>query len=698
MTDPRAGAPPALPHPTSTQFLLLLLMVSAASLFTGTWWGVLTRDGWTARREACLRRAAGTARAVGTAAGDLGTTTRCLDDLLLRESAVSLLGPVVVLALAALAVLVTTGWRLRRWHRRPLPVPARTTAALKSCLAEAGHAPAVPPRAVVERRGGLGGVREEARAYGLFARQYVVLANHTPLSWETSPDEDHDRVAMATLRHEVAHLRAGDVGRGRFAFHVLWLFPCVVVLPLAVAAIGRPANLALSLGWRLAAVTAVVLLAFAAFVRTREYEADHTADTAPADPGGMAFAVRRSVALEVVRRRLPGVPRPAALLRLHPDGRSRLRVLEEPGRPHRLLLTSCLIAGIAVGAAFQEIALLLEAATAGDAFLAHWLTGLLTGTAVAAVVSVSVWRDGHGTGDALRSGALLGLALVVGSQLSPRAAGAWERLFPTALVRGDHYALLGARPVAVLPLVTVAVLGGAVFVAWSRALAPVRLRTAPGPRVLIVLAGLVLSVPLAVWFQLQRLVATSYVPPRAVGRLLLTPVVYGGLCAGGVLALVVLWTAWRRPWRSTALAGACTCVCAAALLPIGAVTVGTVIDRRVPPDPPLTRPTDDTGRARDLPDDLPEGELPVLPSATGPGRHPAVEPALACFVLLAAPTADLRTRDGLREVLEQMRVTRDANLRAVVLRVLEGLESDPGFDTGAAVREVHAACKVVLAR
>ncbi|QFR01193.1 M48 family metalloprotease [Streptomyces phaeolivaceus] len=688
MTEPRAGASPALPHPTSTQFLLLLLMVSAASLFAGTWWGVLTRDGWTARRENCLRRAAETAGATG----DLSATTRCLDDLLSRESAVSLLGPAAVLALTALAVLVTTFWRLLRWHRHPLPVPARTVAALKTCLAEAGHAPALPPKPVIERSGGLCRLRAEAQAYGLFGRQYVIVANHKPLSEPRSVGPEHDRGGMATLRHEVAHLRTGDVGRGRFAFHALWLFPTVVVLPLAVAAIGRPADLALSLGWRLAAVTAVVLLAFAAFVRIREYEADRAADTAPADPGGMAFAVEQSLNAgrndrsARSRARLPGV------LRLHPHDRSRLQALKEPGGPRRLLLTSCLIAGTAVGTAFQEIALLFEAGTAGDTFLSYWLTGLLTGTAVAAVVSVSVWRDGHGTRDTLLPGALLGLALVAGSQLSPRAAGAWERLFPTALVRGDNYALLGARPVAVLPLVAVAVVGGTVFVSWSRALAPVRFRSAPRPWVAIALGGLVLSVPLAVWFQLQRLVATSYVSPRAVARLLLTPVVYGGLCAGGVVALVVLWTARRRSWRSAAVAGAC--VCATALLPLTAVAVGTVVDRRASPDPPLIRPTDDPDR----PDDFPEGDLPVLPSATSADRNPAVEPALACFVFVNASTERLHSRDGLREVLEQMRVTRDARLRAVVLRVLGDLEGDTGFDTGAAVREVHSACKVVLAR
>ncbi|MCL6732217.1 M48 family metalloprotease [Streptomyces neyagawaensis] len=714
MTRPRAGVPSALPHPTSTQFLLLLLMVSAASLFAGTWWGVLTRDGWTAPREECVRRAA-------TTGAEPGTVTRCLNHVLLGESAVSLLGPLLVLALTGLAVLLTTFWRLRRWRRHPLPVPERTATALTGCLAEAGCAFARPPVPVVERRSTFGGAREEVRAYGLFGRRYVVVAHYTPLA-DASPraDESEGRVALAGLRHEVAHLRAGDVGRGRFAFHALWLLPLLVVLPLAVAAVGRPADLVLSLGWRLAAVTIVVLLAFGAFVRTREYEAD----AAVADREGMALAVEES--LTRGRTRLP------EFLRLHPDDHSRLRALREPGGPPRLLLVSCLIAGTAVGMSFQEVALLLETATGGETLLAYWLTGLLTGTALSAVVPVSLWRDlrpdavrdardvwdRHGTPYRLLAGALLGLALVTGSQLSPRAAASWDRLFPTALLPGDNHGLFAHRPLAALPLVAAAVAGGAAFVVWSRALAParspspaasprvrtrrgpVRLRPMLGPGALIALGGLVLSVPLALWFQAQRLVATSYVPPRVVGRLLLSPVVLGALCATGIAAPAVLWAA--RRWRprtgvvlwSGALVGA-------ALLPLTAVAAGTAIDRGAGPAPPLTRPSDGadpTGR-------VPERSLPIAPSATDPARDPAVEPALACYLFTTTPVERLHTPDGLREVVERMKVTRDAALRAIVLGVLDGLDearTRPGeaddFDIGAAVRDIHAACKVVLTR
>jgi hypothetical protein len=691
VTRPRAGDPSALPHPTSTQFLLLLLMVSAASLFAGTWWGVLTRDGWTAPREECVRRAAATG-------AEPGAVTRCLQHVLLGESAVSLLGPLLVLALTGLAVLLTTWWRLRRWRRHPIPVPERTATALTRCLAEAGCAFARPPVPVVERRSAFGGAREEVRAYGLFGRRYVVVANYTPLADDRPwADEVEGRIALAGLRHEVAHLRAGDVGRGRFAFHALWLLALLVVLPLAVAAVGRPADLALSLGWRLAAVTAVVLLAFGAFVRTREYEAD----AAVADRDGMALAVDES--LTRGRARLP------EFLRLHPHDHSRLRALRERGGAPRLLLVSCLIAGTAVGMSFQEVALLLETAT-GDTLLAYWLTGLLTGTALSAVVPVSLWRDlrpypvrdRRGTPYRLTAGALLGLALVAGSQLSPRAAASWDRLFPTALLPGDNHGLFAHRPLAALPLVAAAVVGGAVFVVWSRALAPAR---SPSP-VVIALGGLVLSVPLALWFQAQRLVATSYVPPRVVARLLLAPVVLWALCATGITALAVLWAArrWRPRTGPVLWAGA---LVGAALLPLTAVAAGTAIDHGTGPAPPLTRPSD----GADPPGRVPERSLPIAPSATDPDRDPAVEPALACYLFTATPVERLHTPDGLREVAERMKVTRDAALRAIVLGVLDDLDdlddldearTRPGdgddFDITAAVRDIHAACKVVLTR
>ncbi|MET8027183.1 M48 family metalloprotease [Streptomyces avermitilis] len=695
----RAGTASALPHPTSTQFLLLLVVLGSASLFAGTWWGVLTQDGWRPRSEACLRRAS-------VAGAAPFSTTRCLNELLLRESAVSLLAPVAVFAVVGAAVLTTTLWRLRRWHRHPLRAGEKVTEALHGCLDESGFPADGRPLLVVERRGRIGGVREEAMAYGLFGRRYIVVANHTALATGVEWDTPEGRIALATLRHEIAHLRAGDVGRTRFAFHALWVFPCLVVLPLAAAALARLDSLGVSLGWRLAVIVGVVLLSFLTFVRTREYEADATAAACRTDPGAMALAVEASLAREPSRW-----PEP---LGLHPDDRSRLTALRAPETLYRLPLASCLIVGTAVGAAFHEVAQLLEAAIPENVRLAYWLTGLLAGTGVTAVVAVSVWRDLDqrarrgipGLPPAAVPGTLLGLALVAGSQVSPHAAATWERIFPTALVNGDNSSLLSADPAATLPLVALVAAGGAVFVGWARALGPPRCSSALQVAALIGLGGLVLSAPLGLWFAVQRLIATPDMSSSSVEGLLRDPAVLWSLGGTGAVALLTLGVATARPGHRRAEGAgrrrAVPAALGAALSLLVALAVGTGADRRAGPGPPLAGLPTAGDRARPTPERSVPLTLPTGSSATDAAVDPEVDPANACWLFNNTPADRIRSREGFTEVLERIKITRDAGLRAIIRRTLQKLteaQRQPAeFDLPGAVREIHSACKVVLTR
>lgn len=665
----RAGAS-ALPHPTVTQFLLLWLMLGSASLFAATWWGVLETDGWIRQREDCLRRAASDGAA-------LGETSRCLRGLLLAESAVTVLGPVVLLTLVGLAVVTATARRRWRWRRDPMPVPASTAEAFDACLTEAGFPAAGRPSLVVER-----GLRHEAFAYGLWGRYQVVVSAWGPLSGMTGRLAE-DRIARATLRHEIGHLRARDVVRSRFALHAAWIFPVCVVVPLAGAALVHPGDLALALSWRLAAVTAAVLLAFVSVVRIREYEADAASAASPHDPDGMAAALRVSAGRHPGRRRF--VPR------WHPDEPARLRALAEPGRLRRLTLASCLVTGTAIGVGFHEVALVVGAVVPGGLLCAYWLTGLAAGAGLAGVVAVSVWRDLEhrrrggvpGRPSTAVPGAVLGLALSAGTLLSPRAAASWQRMFPTALAPGGDLGVLAARLPLFLLLAAGAVAGGIGLLRWIRAVGGTAV---PSGRRGLALIALVAAVPLGMWFLLQRLFASD-ASASAVAGLLQHPAVLGSLLATGVVAVAVLWrTSGGRP-RSHGVAA----LVAVVLLPGAVAGAGEVVDRLREPGPPLTGPP-----PGNPPRPVPLESLPLV--AGEPGR----DPANACWIVDNTPAERLRTRSGLAEVAHAIRNTRDAGLRSIARRISTGLAtpSPPpgGFDMGTAVGELHSACQVVLTR
>ncbi|MFI1921762.1 hypothetical protein [Streptomyces sp. NPDC020377] len=498
----RALVSSPLPLPTTTRLMLLVLVAGAGASFAAWWWLVLGQGNWPGAQLACLPAAEGAPDAV------LARFTGCVNDVRLTQSAVVLCGPLGLLALALLGRAAGRRLSLWRWSAQPdrSSLSARLTAVLPD---EDGDG--AGPRPTLWVRGGRRiGVR--ARASGTVRKPWIVADSHL----FALPD----RQVEAMFRHELAHLRLRDVGRVRLAVAAWWILLAGVTLPVGAALLLDPGLLAAGLLVRMPVVLVVLLLTLCAVLRVREHDADLAAEADPRAPLG---ATAEHVASDVPPDRRQRLRR-AVGLASHPTSATRLDVLADPARAWGVSAAECLATGLAAGLLFTELALLVSSLMPGRAQLAYSITGLLIGWAVAGVVVVAWWRavavghrDASGRRPA-RAGAALGLGVLVGSQLSGRAAGDWVRDTGTADGLATALSLTHAPRAQVLALTVVLMIGGALFATWSTSLARAARAEVTGPRsapacaAAVVLSGLLVAVPLGSWFLFARLVAARAAP------------------------------------------------------------------------------------------------------------------------------------------------------------------------------------------
>ncbi|GLP69027.1 hypothetical protein TUSST3_56500 [Streptomyces sp. TUS-ST3] len=489
-----------LPLPTTTRLTLLSLVACAGASFATWWWLVLQRGNWRAAQLGCLPARAGAPDEV------LNRFTGCVNDVRLAQSAVVLCGPLALLALALL--WRAAGRRLSLWLWRARPDrPDRPDAPTLRPRLDAVLPEATSPRPVLWVRGRRIGVR--ARASGSRREPWIVADSHVfslPDAW-----------VEAMFRHELAHLRLRDVGRVRLASAAWWVLLLACTVPMAVSLVLTPRPLGTGLLVRLTVILAIVGVSLCAVLRVREHDADLGADAAAdAPPGAMADYI--SAAHPPSRR-----ARLAAALGLatHPTSARRLEVLQDPARTWGLSWFVCLVTGLAAGLLFTDLALLIAALMPWRTQLAYTLAGLLTGWAVAAVVTVGWWRAvavGHRDASLRRAataGGALGLGVLVGSQLSGRAAGNWVQDTGTADGLATSLSLTDAPGTHLAALAVLLVAGGALLALWNTSLARA-LRagvrgpgSAPACAGAVVLAGLLTAVPLGSWFYLARLTAAG---------------------------------------------------------------------------------------------------------------------------------------------------------------------------------------------
>ncbi|MFI1034544.1 M48 family metalloprotease [Streptomyces sp. NPDC020951] len=506
----RALVSSPLPLPTTTRLVLLVLVAAAGATFATWWWLVLGRGNWQGAQLACLPAPETAAAAPPDAV--LSRFTGCVNDVRLAQSAVVLCGPLALLALALLGRAAQRRLSLWRWAAKKADDDSSLAARLTAVLPDGdGGDDGEGPRPTLWVRG-TRRVGVQARASGTVRKPWIVADSHV--------FNRPDREVEAIFRHELAHLRLRDVSRVRLAAAAWWILLMGVTLPMGAALVLDPGLLGTGLLVRMTVVLVIFLLTLCAVLRVREHDADLGAEADPRAPVG-ATADHLGSDLPQNRR---GRLRRAAGLASHPTSAARLGVLADPARTWGLSAAECLTTGLAAGLLFTDLALLVASLMPTQVQLAYTLTGLLVGWAVAGVATVAWWRavavghrDARGGRPAL-AGAALGLGVLVGSQLSGRAAGDWLRDTGTADGLTTALSLTHAPRAQVLALATALVIGGALFGVWSTALARAARAAVAGPRsapacaAAVVLSGLLTAVPLGSWFLFARLTAARATP------------------------------------------------------------------------------------------------------------------------------------------------------------------------------------------
>ncbi|MEU8251526.1 M48 family metalloprotease [Nonomuraea sp. NPDC048916] len=517
--------PFALAPPSAARLRLLFLTVAAGALFAGYWFLVLAQDGWRARNLACGRLS------------QVGDFLDCSTRILVLQTLAPLAGPALVAVLVLLAYVAAPVVITRRHRATPLtgwPEAVRATV-------EDARLPRTPVLMLSER-----GLRPWMFTYG---RNRVMLAGCVPFYAERERS-----TVVATLAHELGHLRNKDVGRSYLALFAVAAFALVVAGPPAVAAfLTTESDPAVALTWRGVLVTLLVAGTFSAVVRAREHDADLRArQIRPADVLAWLSGGRRE------RRHV---------VRLHPPIGRRLDVVREPGLHMRSSVAEAFTAGVSAGIVVTELGVILQVALPVPAVVAYWCAGLAAAVPICGIVGLGVFRAALSrpavSGPAFGCGLALGVGLVAGAVLSPRASARWGDWLP-----GTPEVASGITPdqipagtamwlAAVLPLLTAAVTGWLSLAA--RAWLP---RT--GPRAWPyagALAAVLLAVVLGTWFVAVRLAAAERWTPRGLALLVITP---QAALLFGALALVAALSLW--PLARTAPAAATAAVLAVLLL------------------------------------------------------------------------------------------------------------------------------------
>ncbi|MFE2583116.1 hypothetical protein [Streptomyces sp. NPDC059378] len=696
--DPRAVAralvSSPLPLPTTTRLALLVLVAGAGASFGTWWWLVLGQDNWPAAQLACLPAAGASPDAV------LARFTSCVDDVRLAQAAVVLCGPLALLVLALFHRAAQV--RLELWWRKARP--ADVNSSLHDRLTAALPDPD-GPRPALWVRGRRIGI--QARASGTRRRPWIVADSHV----FSLPDQQIESM----FRHELTHLRLRDVGRVRLAIAAWWVLLTAVVLPVGVALLLKPALLGTGLLVRMAVVLLTVRLTLYAVMRAREYDADLGADADPRAPQGATADHIGSDRPPDLRRRL----RQAVGLGSHPTPAARLDVLADPARSWGVSPFESLATGLAAGLLFTDLALLVAALMPTRTQLAYTVTGLLTGWLIAAVATVAWWRAaavGHrdATGRrAARAGALLGLGLLAGSQLSGRAAGDWVRDTRTADGLATELSLAGVPAAQVLALAAALVIGGALFALWTTSLARAARAAVNGPRsaalctAVLVLSGLLLAVPLGSWFLFARLTAAR-AEADIRWSVVDSPWWVTGVAVSVVGALVPLVRPALRPRGRTRATGtaaapgqhreAAVAVRRSRPVPVLALvlsgvlvlagagwaafggrfaqpsaaqssaprsTSGATPSAAAPGTGPSAAPTTATGSPEASGDPtVPLDQLPVLPPKAEQTKQFRSNPANVCFVLTTGGTGIWTDPENRRETAELLGGLDDTVLRA----------------------------------
>ncbi|GAB3063771.1 hypothetical protein GCM10027053_28060 [Intrasporangium mesophilum] len=371
LTRPRVLA---LPSPTAVRSLVLVGALLSAGLFVGTWFHNETSLGvdWVQQVADC-------------SAGQRSPSATDVEGSLLEEQsflacvasaqttlAAFAIGGALLAALlgVAVALVVPSVIERRRRLRAHGAAVTMATPRVGELGAELGlrHSPRVlvgPPST------------RDAFSYGLPGRYRIVL----PTAVAIRPRDA--RMFEPLVRHELAHVRRGDVVLA-WAARSFWLaLVPLLVAPVVLAAAERDLSLLPSYLWRAAVLLAVTALAAAAILRGREFEADLDSAGSPAQ--------RESLALLLDRVRPRPLPRWRRSLAYHPDPAERRATLADPSRATRLSVLDGLTAAFL---AALVVPLLVSVVTTLPSVREHTviISTALVGAMLGTTLGLGLWR------------------------------------------------------------------------------------------------------------------------------------------------------------------------------------------------------------------------------------------------------------------------------------------------------------------
>jgi Zn-dependent protease with chaperone function len=316
-----------------------------------------------------------------------GIYARCIAPIELQDTSRMLGGVALLLIVAGGIYLAFPTWK--RWRKRLVPLPPEdlpeVMAELTALCREAGLKR--QPQFLWNPLNPL----SEGLAFGRMGRYAVALTGGL-----VKQAYDNPPAFRAVIRHELAHLRNGDIDKTYFSVAIWWAFVITALVPFGAYVIphsisGLFADLTFSLdaSLRVLALTALVLLLRNAVLRARELYADGRASTWDGPAGALDHVLERLPQTRHGRRW-----KIMQITQTHPEPWTRRAMLHDSWPLLQIGFWDALGAGIAAAIAFTGLDQLFSS-LAGSLQISNLpgvLAGLVFGGLAAGVVGSGLWR------------------------------------------------------------------------------------------------------------------------------------------------------------------------------------------------------------------------------------------------------------------------------------------------------------------